>query len=726
MFSSIIATPGRLLHLAIEMNLDLRSVQYVVFDEADRLFEMGFETALTEIIHRLPPSRQTLLFSATLPKSLVDFAKAGLQNPKLVRLDAESKISADLRMAFFSVKQDEKDACLLVLLRDVIRVPLGVNASHDQERERGGEAKSKRVGQDQFTAPHQTLVFAATKHHVEYLTTLLTAAGYAVSHIYGSLDHSARFRQMDQFRCGRTNILVVTDVAARGIDIPVLANVVNYDFPQGARVFVHRVGRTARAGRSGWAWSFVCQTELPYLVELQLFLGRPLTREAPDDGEASYAENLVIGAFPRDVLDDEVAYIRALGTEHHALSTLRNVMRKGQGLYERSRGRASPAGYTRAKEMSREPARWGLVAAGASAGIHPVLRLKGAVGKNVAVEDKRRSALLAAVDSFRPIETALEIGSRGKNGNADLMRGRREALTKAMERREIIQVPDGGVGAAESKEVEMADESDINVCSTIFSCLYRPDHLYRLSLGQFHQSPRRGYTTTRNFTSHTVRLSQTQKRGKPTSHSFNVGLTKPRYSLRDGETFAEQARHSTFDLTGDEGVVAQRRAQSKLAWNKKKKKFVRGDGTGSDNVKMVRAESGVKLPASYRSGRFDEWRAKARVSLPRVGEAVPDRQPPNRKRFKHTSTSAAKPLDKLTTNYERKARVQKKMEAVGAVSSEEPISKGRHITGRRYGGKSLRKVHGEIKSAEQIRKTRKIVEKRKAKNARPSRKKGKR
>jgi ATP-dependent RNA helicase DDX54/DBP10 len=265
----------------------------------------------------------------------------------------------------------------------------------------------------------------------------------------------------------------VTDVAARGIDIPVLANVVNYDFPQGARVFVHRVGRTARAGRSGWAWSFVSQTELPYLVELQLFLGRPLTRDPPDDSEASYAENLVIGAFPREVLDDEVAYIRTLETEHHALSTLRNVMRKGQGLYERSRGRASPAGYTRAKEMSREPARWGLVAAGASAGIHPVLRLQGrAVGENAVVEDERRRALLVAVDSFRPVETALEIGSRGKNGNADLMKDRRKALTKAMERREIIQIPDGGVGAAEnehhSQEVEMADESDINVCSTIF------------------------------------------------------------------------------------------------------------------------------------------------------------------------------------------------------------------------------------------------------------------
>jgi len=477
----------------VETNLDLHSVQYVVFDEADRLFEMGFETALTEIIHRLPANRQTLLFSATLPKSLVDFAKAGLQDPKLVRLDAESKISTDLRMAFFSVKQDEKDACLLVLLRDIIGVPWGVSVSHD----RGGDTEGGRAAQDQFTAPHQTLVFAATKHHVEYLTTLLTAAGYAVSHIYGSLDQSARTSQMDQFRRGRTNVLVVTDVAARGIDIPVLANVVNYDFPQGARVFVHRVGRTARAGRSGWAWSFVGPTELPYLVELQLFLGRPLTRDVPGDGEAPYTENLVLGAFPREALDDEIYHIRALETEHHALPTLRAVMRKGQGMYERSRGRASPASYTRAKEMSRGPALWGLVAGGTASGTHPVFRLKDrAVWTSPVEEDERRRALLAAVDSFRPVETALEIGSRGKNGNAELMKERRKVLSKAVERREKVQVPVVGGGSDENEEysrktgdVEMADDEEIDVRPAIVSCEHRPIHSLINSVGRLRRTP---------------------------------------------------------------------------------------------------------------------------------------------------------------------------------------------------------------------------------------------
>src|SRR6195952_1876137 len=116
----VIATPGRFLHLKVEMSLDLSSIKYVVFDEADRLFEMGFAAQLTEILHALPATRQTLLFSATLPKSLVEFARAGLQEPKLIRLDAESKISPDLESAFFLVKNSEKEGALLQIIQNVI------------------------------------------------------------------------------------------------------------------------------------------------------------------------------------------------------------------------------------------------------------------------------------------------------------------------------------------------------------------------------------------------------------------------------------------------------------------------------------------------------------------------------------------------------------------------------------------------------------------------------
>lgn len=447
------------------MNLDLKSVQYVVFDEADRLFEMGFETALTEILGRLPPSRQTLLFSATLPKSLVEFAKAGLQEPKLVRLDTESKISPDLKMAFFSVKQVEKDACLLSLLRDVIKVPLGATPNKEEEEDAKGKGKGKAKRQD-LTAPHQTLVFAATKHHVEYLTNLLTTAGYAVSHIYGSLDQTARSYQMDQFRRGLTSVLVVTDVAARGIDIPVLENVVNYDFPQGARVFVHRVGRTARAGRQGWAWSFVTNVELPYMLDLQLFLGRPLKNDVDSDGDQPYTETLVLGTFDRERIDEEVEYVRSLEDVNHSLPSLREVMKRGHSMYERSKGKASPPSYKRAKEMSKDP-KWML--AGLDSGVHPVI-LRGSESSRKRVQDIARKTLIQTVNTFRPSETVFEVGMKGNSANSALMKERRKALNRSQQRTAAaasIIVPDEDpepVISTSGKEVEMADEEDIVVC----------------------------------------------------------------------------------------------------------------------------------------------------------------------------------------------------------------------------------------------------------------------
>jgi ATP-dependent RNA helicase DDX54/DBP10 len=456
------------------MNLDLRSVQYVVFDEADRLFEMGFETALTEIIHRLPASRQTVLFSATLPKSLVEFARAGLQNPKLVRLDADSKISSDLRMAFFSVKQDEKDAALLVLLRDIIGVPLHANNSTSEVDDSKPSKKDEQKTREQFAAPHQTLVFAATKHHVEYLTNLLSAAGFAVSHIYGALDHVARLQQMERFRRGQTNILVVTDVAARGIDIPILENVVNYDFPHGARVFIHRVGRTARAGRQGWAWSFVSNTELPYLLDLQLFLARPILCDATQErarNESTYVENLVLGSLIRETIDEEVEFVRSLDVVNNALPTLREVMRKGQGMYERSKGKASQASYKRAKDMTKEPAKWGLVSASSGSGFHPVLLHKGKHAAELVKrsgDDAKRKVLLQAVNGFRPSETVLELGAKGKTGNAELMKGRRKALRVAAERAAgpsmAVTAEDDDLDDPHStNDMEMADEDEIEV-----------------------------------------------------------------------------------------------------------------------------------------------------------------------------------------------------------------------------------------------------------------------
>ena len=121
----VIATPGRLLHLTVEMRLDLPSTQDAVFDEADRLFEMGFAASLTEILHAIPESRQSMFFSATLLRWLVEFAKADLRDPQLVRSDLDNKVSPDLQNAFFAMRNDEKDGALLHILCDIIKILTG-------------------------------------------------------------------------------------------------------------------------------------------------------------------------------------------------------------------------------------------------------------------------------------------------------------------------------------------------------------------------------------------------------------------------------------------------------------------------------------------------------------------------------------------------------------------------------------------------------------------------
>merc|ERR1719187_1020002 len=158
----LFATPGRFVHLCLEMGLRLESVEYVVFDEADRLFEMGLEEQLREILSRLPDSRQTALFSATLPKMLVDFAKAGLSDPTLVRLDVETKIPDTLKLAFLQTVTEGRDCALLHLLTHTI------------------------------PASQQTIVFAATRYHVEYLQVLLALAEIPATYIYSNLDPAAR------------------------------------------------------------------------------------------------------------------------------------------------------------------------------------------------------------------------------------------------------------------------------------------------------------------------------------------------------------------------------------------------------------------------------------------------------------------------------------------------------------------------------------------------------
>nr|CAD7193783.1 unnamed protein product [Timema douglasi] len=356
----IVATPGRFMHICIEMDLKLSSVEYIVFDEADRLFEMGFGEQLREIVNRLPESRQTLLFSATLPKVLVEFAKAGLTDPVLLRLDVESKLPDQLKLAFLCCRSEEKTAALLCLLKHVVKPKA------------------------------QTVVFAATKHHVEYLHLILDRVGISNTYIYSNLDPSARKINAAKFQNAKVSVLIVTDIAARGIDIPQLDNVINYNFPAKPKLFVHRVGRCARAGRSGMAFSLLSGDEYAYLLDLHLFLGRPLnlyTDIQASDEKEDFPDG-AIGQIPRALLEEEHCELLSWHVEHTELSNMRNVCSNGYKQYIRSRPGASNDSVKRFKDLNL-----------ANLAIHPVFSTNENLEK-FRMLDKMKKYKPAGLESF--------------------------------------------------------------------------------------------------------------------------------------------------------------------------------------------------------------------------------------------------------------------------------------------------------------------------------------
>lgn len=716
----VIATPGRFLHLKVEMNLDLSSIRYVVFDEADRLFEMGFAAQLTEILHGLPTTRQTLLFSATLPKSLVEFARAGLQEPTLIRLDTESKISPDLQNAFFSVKSADKEGALLYILHEVIKMPTGpteVAQRLQEEKANSKDSKNskkrkrsemdKAVNMKESPTKHSTIVFAATKHHVDYLYSLLREAGFAVSYAYGSLDQTARKIQVNNFRTGLSNILVVTDVAARGIDIPILANVINYDFPSQPKIFVHRVGRTARAGRKGWSYSLVRDADAPYLLDLQLFLGRRLVLGREHGDQVDYAEDVVVGGFPRDSLAQNCEWVTRVLDDNRDIFSQRTVATKGEKLYMRTRNAASLESAKRSKSV---------VGSDHWTTIHPLF-------SDAETEmEIQREKMLARIGGYRPQETIFEVNNRrsGKPENEEALhtikrvRSTLDSKKKRAQAEEQSELLEDASGSNEGEangnpdamsdddipdgvpdNMSMASESDLEVTFSSYS-QSKSDKAKKDSTAAF-QNPE----YFMSYTPSSTNLAEDRAYGVHTGTNAN---------------FTQASRSVTMDLQLDEGARGFAEPRTMKRWDKRHKKYVsrQNDEDGSKGEHLVRGESGAKIAASFRSGKFDAWKKSKRLGrLPRVGEAEDTslsaglNSAMGGKRFRHHKDQAPKRADPLRDDFYKK---KKKNEA----AKERQMSRA---GGAAAGGKS------EIKNTDDIRLARKLKQKRREKNARPSRKK---
>ncbi len=237
----LIATPGRLLDLIQQGYISLKRVSYLVLDEADRMLDMGFVNDIKKIIKLLPTHRQNMLFSATMPDSIRGLADSLLNNPEYVAVTPVSSTVETISQKIFPVEKADKPQ----LLEDIVN--------------------SENVA--------NVLVFSRTKHGADKIVRKLRKGGISAEAIHGNKSQPARQNALKGFKAGKVKVLVATDIAARGIDIDALQLVINFDLPNEPETYVHRIGRTGRAGASGRAWSFCSPDEVPYLKDIQKLTG---------------------------------------------------------------------------------------------------------------------------------------------------------------------------------------------------------------------------------------------------------------------------------------------------------------------------------------------------------------------------------------------------------------------------------------------------------------------
>ncbi|RDL43206.1 ATP-dependent helicase [Marinomonas piezotolerans] len=243
----LVATPGRLLDLHNQNALKLNHLEVLVLDEADRMLDMGFIHDLKRIMALLPPKRQTLLFSATFSDPIKDLANRLVHNPVEVSVAPPNTTVKLISQTIYEVNKADKTRLLIHLI--------------------------KNEGWD------QVLVFSKTKHGANRITKMLDSKGIKAAAIHGNKGQGARTKALADFKSGAIQALVATDIAARGIDIDQLPNVVNFDLPKVPEDYVHRIGRTGRAGATGHAVSFVCHEDIKELFAIERLIGELLTRK---------------------------------------------------------------------------------------------------------------------------------------------------------------------------------------------------------------------------------------------------------------------------------------------------------------------------------------------------------------------------------------------------------------------------------------------------------------
>ncbi len=316
----IVACPGRLLDHMQYSYANFSGLEVLVLDEADRMLDMGFLPDIRRILKQLPQVAQTLFFSATLPAAINELSKQMLKNPVNLNVERPSAPATGVAQAIFPVRQDLKSALLLELLRgDGIQ---------------------------------NALVFTRTKHRANRLADFLDRHGVACDRVHGNRSQAQRTQAMTDFKNGRSRVLVATDVAARGIDIEALSHVVNFDVPHIPDDYIHRVGRTARAGATGEAFTFVSPEEQGELRAIE----RAVAKRLPTRTLTGFNYSVKTAEILEIPLGERIAAIRARKAEERARAKVkaeRNAQSPSSRSAARPEGSARPSSPSASRSSSR-------------------------------------------------------------------------------------------------------------------------------------------------------------------------------------------------------------------------------------------------------------------------------------------------------------------------------------------------------------------------------------
>lgn len=556
----IIATPGRLIHhLEQDGGFSLSRVEMVILDEADRLFELGMSEQISQILKACPSGRQALLFSATLPSQLVSFAKAGLDNPEFIRLDSECSLSDKLAVYMAFTRPEAKPAALVSVLRRLTTT-----------------SKNSK-----------TIVFVATKHHVDFLSSLIEKANVAtVASIYGSLEQTVRTAALSQFKTGKASVLVVTDVAARGLDIPDVDNVVHYDFPCSPKLFIHRSGRTARAGKSGLCVALVTTSDLPYLMDLTMFIDARLvmsgsqsaveTPKVEDDmivevqEEAAKKRPIEIGSIP--FVDEDAELVRRLVDNDPELESSKRSMDLSMGPYFKTRPSASKQAVRHAHSFLNSEC------GGPQSLLGKYLTILSVSTPSVSGEEDGREAILAQLRNFRPSQQP--VSSMSTAVKSDTRKALEGHVLKAKKARELAAQM-----MQEQNEIDEFSESE--------------------------------------FEEPVVPVKETPKKcfkSKAFFHTAGAGA-----ELSEKEARIHELETHQMDLVPETHDELNARARFGKKWDSKKMKYVTVR-IGSDG-KAIKNESGKRMTKkNMEKGKllYQEWAKKSKKRIQKVGEVEED------------------------------------------------------------------------------------------------------